>query len=216
MDDIFPHDGSFSARGGPLAAVVLCRTPHGNLHAGLLFKVHGEPHVLHLGWEDQLRNHWDLGGLWTAPEVQPEHLFVLARMCRMVWRRFESERKLPYALGYMGTTFDSDGRLVLASGARGVTCATFILAVLGSVGIELVDEPTWPVREDEDRAFIESVRGFATPSLLAVLEDEVDQGVRRIRPDEVMAACRLDLPARFPDTRALADEIVALLDTPTP
>jgi len=192
--------------------VVLCRTPHGNLHAGLLFKINGITKVLHLGWEDVLLDELDLAGLWIAPKVQPELLFAAARMCRSVWRRYLSDRKLPYALKYEGTTFDADGRLLLAPGARGLTCASFILAVLASVGIILIDEQTWPIRRDDDREFLMSVRRFASPDQVAVLKEEVERGVRRIRPDEVTAACLWNPPACFGEVQSKAEGIVALLD----
>jgi hypothetical protein len=86
---------------------------------------------------------------------------------------------------------------MLGPGAKGLTCATFILAVFNSVGVKLVDEEGWPIRQDEDRRFLEVVRNFATSEHLALLEQEINEGCKRIQPQEVLGACACALPATF-------------------
>lgn len=118
----------------------------------------------------------------------------------------------PYALRYLGTSFDAlTGKVKLAPGARGLTCATFIVPMFKAVGIALVQEDLWPVRQEDDREFLEHIAKHATPEHLAVLTAEVEAGVRRIRPDEVLGACACPLPATFECARTHGDAVLTKL-----
>ncbi|MCA9685235.1 MAG: hypothetical protein KC457_23840, partial [Myxococcales bacterium] len=125
---------------------------------------------------------------------------------------FQEKREFPYALRFEGTSFAANGTLLLAPTARGLTCATFILAVFKAIGLDMVNEQSWPVRDDEDRRFLEAIRSQATPEHVAILEREIEDGVRRIRPDEVAGAAMIEWPAEFGPTRAQADIVVERLD----
>jgi hypothetical protein len=194
------------------AAAVICRTEQGNLHAGVLYKNRGEAAILHLGWEDLLSRNWRWRRLWAAPDVEPERLLSVAALCKVVWDDFEQSRTFPYALRYLETSFDAvTGKLRLAPGAKGLTCATFILAVFNAVGIVLVQEDLWPVRQKDDRKFLDHISRHATMQHLAILTAEVEAGVRRIRPDEVLGACACPLPATFACARTQGDAVLAKL-----
>ena len=196
-----------------VAGAIVGRTEHGNLHAGMLYRHGRDIRFLHLGWQDALGDEWGWGGLWASPPAPVEKLVAAAAMCRLVWRRFVDEREFPYALRFEGTRFDGAGRLVLGPGARGLTCATLILAVLSSVGIAVVIEDTWPVRPDADEDFLAFVQSWAKPEHFALLRTEVDAGIRRIWPDEVVAACAgRELPATFETARRDADVLLEKLD----
>ncbi len=212
MDRLVPHEDDFPAVGDPHTAVVLARTPRGNLHVGLLYRSHGKGKALHLGWEDLLYDSWMWGGLRTAPQIEPELSFVAARMCRKIWACFVHDRKFPYGLRLEGTSFDADGRLVLAPGTRGLSCATLVLAVFRSVGVELIDESDWPIRKNEDQEYLAFVRPFASESHYAALVCEVNEGVKRVRPEEATAACLLAPPATYTRVRPLAEDVVTRLD----
>lgn len=208
----FDHESPFAVSGHPIG-VMICRTCHGNLHNGVLYRREGTVQCLHLGWQDILSDKWDDARLWVTPAVEPERLESVAGLCRLVWRKFQNERRFPYALRYRGSHFDAAGRLVLGEEARGLTCATFILALFKSFEIELVDESSWPVRRELDREFLATVANFARPDHFAVLEREVEDGVQRVHPDELVGACCCDdLPARFALARPAADAIVLVLD----
>ncbi|WP_428265090.1 hypothetical protein [Haliangium sp.] len=194
------------------AAAVLCRTEHGNLHAGLLYHNGTADAVVHLGWQDTLDRSWPWARLWATPDVEPEQLMSVAGFCRRIWRSYERTRRFPYGIRFAGSTFDERGRLRLGPGARGLTCATFVLAVFRAVGVDLVDESDWPVREEDDRAFLATLARFATEEHFALLQGEVDAGVVRVRPDEVLGACACALPAEFAGARAAADRVSKQLD----
>jgi len=195
------------------AAAILARTPRGNLHAGLVFVRSGRVEFLHLAWEDRLATDWPWNGVWACPAVEPERLRSVAAMCRRVRKKFDRDRKFPYALRFDDSSFDQAGRLVLGVNARGLTCATFILAIFNSVGVVLVDEKSWPVRRHEDDGFLAFLSAHATTQHMEILRREVDEGVRRIWPDEVLGACTVSsLPVEFELARSAANTALELLD----
>jgi hypothetical protein len=76
----------------------------------------------------------------------------------------------------------------------------------------LVDRETWPIRRDLDEEFLRLVEPFAQPEHFALLRSEVERGVRRVHPDEVVGACACENPAAFAEVRRVADDVVAKLD----
>ena len=195
-----------------VVAAVVARTEAGNLHAGLLYWDGMKVAELHLGWVDRMFNTWDWSGVWASPSGGPEQLNAAAGMCRLVWRRFNQNRRFPYGLHFDGASFDASGRLELGPNSRGLTCATLILAVMRFARIRVVAEETWPTRTDEDLKFIEFVRPWAKEEHVAALERDVDEGAKRIWPDEVVGACSLAaLPADFDRARNAADRVLELL-----
>lgn len=209
FDDVSPFDPERD-----LAAVVLCRTPHGNLHVGLLHRARAQhAEALHLGWQDQMQQQWPWRRLWAVPPAEPEKLRSVAGLARLVWRRFDRDRVFPYALGDVDGRFDGGGRLQLSPTSRGLTCASFVLALFRSAGIPLLNAASWPIRPEEDREFLRAISGFASPEHLALLTAQVDAGVVRIYPQEVLGACTLpELPADFEQTRPAALGVLLKLD----
>lgn len=153
--------------------------------------------------------------MWAVPGVEPERLTSIAGMCRMVWDEYKSNRRFPYALRFSQSSFSPSGQLRLGPEAKGLTCATFVLAVFNAVGVRLVDEQDWPIRKDDDRQFLEFVRPITSPEHLAILEREVEEGCKRIRPDELIGACACDLPAKFSPSRQAGDRAVQKLASKT-
>ena len=96
----------------------------------------------------------------------------------------------------------SDGSLafdIAAGVGAGLTCATYILAVLDSIGLALLDEQTWSARPD-DAAWQERILALLreTPGVpLAHLQAVMNTvGIERIRPEEV-AGCFASFPSPF-------------------
>jgi len=195
------------------AAAVICRTRAGALHLGLLYvTADGGAAILHLGWEDNLSDVWKGSRLWAAPIVEPERLTSVAGMCRRIWNQFLLNRTFPYGLGFsQETRFTSDGKFQPAATDRGLTCATFVLAVFNSVGLRLVDEESWPVRRDQDEAFILQLTPHATREHLACLRADLERGARRIQPQEVVGAFAVPPPASFNLSVEYGDCVVAEL-----
>ena len=202
----FESERTFTA--ADTIGVVICRTDQGNLHAGMLYVDENDIEcVLHLGWEDYLGTDWGSKSglshqLWASPPIDETRLDSIAGLCQLILERHKKDRKFPYALQFLGSHFSEDGRLVVGDGARGLTCATFILAVFRSFGIDLIDEESWECRREEDLKFLlwlSSRPGIALDHF-SILRSEVNKGAKRIQPHEVLQACTQgedELPVDF-------------------
>jgi len=199
------------------AATCVCRTDHGNLHAGIAYRSADGHHILHLAFHNDLRldDAWPGGGAWAAPSVPAPRLRALAGRCRQVWRRFQETKSLPFGFGLGDSSFFPEtGELRLDSGLSGLTCATFTLAVYRSCGLELVAEDTWPERVCQDYRFVDET--FApiddTVQILQRLKSEVLSGTKRIYPEELLAATTAaQLPAQFSDIAATLDKAISAI-----
>lgn len=203
-------------RASHAAAAVICRTEKGNLHAGLLYREDNTTNVIHLGWEDQLSKKWEWPKLWVVPDLEPERLESIGGLCRRIWKCFEETKRFPYGLRYGGSKFEfATGKVRLANGALGLSCSTFILAALSSCGLDLIQEASWPVRTDEDQTFLDVVRKIASPDVFLRVSKEVNSGVQRIRPEEVVSACTLSAssaPFNFDSISTPSNQLVTTID----
>lgn len=186
------------------AAVVL--SPSGE-HVGVLWRDDdGALLRLHLASDRDLRSDAPSDDADAVPSpLEPERLAQVAQMCRRVWRRHQ-HRKVRYGFRYDRSHFERSGELRLGPDEVGLTCATLVLAVYRSVGLELLRLDEWPARE-EDAA------RWAT--LLAMLEAHgVDAAhlkalrgqtnARRYRPGEVAAGSSVPPPCSFAEASSRA------------
>ena len=87
---------------------------------------------------------------------------------------------VPYGFDATGCCFDTQGQFLPPPVGKGLTCATFIVALLRVYGYELVAEATWPVRAEDDawrQDILTILQDYATPE--HVKPDEV----RRLRKE---------------------------------
>jgi len=184
---------------GPFVAVTVMMTRQG-WHAGVFYRAEDDPqaHLLHLAWDRDLRHESEqiLGAsirryVWIAPMLPRELVVNLVEACRSIARRSDNiGQELRYSLRYELGSFDPVTGAYAPRGAeRGLTCATFVLAVFRTVGIDLVDVPLWPARP-EDSEWIDKVvaqlRDHDPEHADAVASDGL---CARFRPTEVSGAC---------------------------
>ena len=119
---------------------------------------------------------------------------------------------VPYAFNSEGIVFADDGTLLEPPAGRGLTCATFIIAVLRTYAHELIDLETWPdVPRDERqlKIILRYLRANASADHVEAIE--ADKGARSINPDEVVAAGHLNAnewPVAFTTAREIADSVM--------
>lgn len=200
---------------GPLGVLVHHPDPD---HCGVLFTSGGKAEFLHLAshkvlLRQDVPSRSTLRYAWVAPPLARERCLAVAALCRRIWKRHE-EHGLPYGLRYDATTFTQTGELRLGHDEVGLTCATFVLAVFRSGGIELLRCAEWVERPDDidrQRALVAMLRD--DPSVPPSHVDAIDREVRslRYRPTEVAAACEvLTLPCSFADATRGAESIVRM------
>ena len=198
------HQGERPVLPGELVALAFVRFDADHFHAGVLYADLDERHhLLHLAFHHRLERTTGFAEyVFVVPALDPEVAKNIAAMCERVWK-VHQQIGVPYGLRYSGGTFDTQGKLQLASDEVGLTCSTFPLAVFAAAGFRLVDPASWPEREDDHRKQEE---------LLALLQkhgasdEHVSQarqqvGSKRIRPEEVAGA---GSAATFPCTFAVA------------
>ena len=185
-----------------LPVIVMIGEPIPNQrHIGILHRESdASPKFLHLAWHCILQNESDIPDymrLWTTPSVEPVRLRLVAALCRLVWRKNESDG-IPYAFSSPANTIDATSGAVLLGPSRfGLTCATFVLALFDAVGIRIAQYATWPQDRQGDiewqTQIIASLLSRAAPEHIEHLQSEV--GAARFRPEEVAASAAIAPPA---------------------
>lgn len=164
------------------------------LHVGILHHVHGGfPRFLNLGFHYLLR--YD-----PIYQVKPTYRWLFLRAdtllkqslsgwCQRLTKR--SPQGYPYGLNAIQSTFNKEGKLMLADNEHGLSCATFVLKVLEYGGIHLVDYSSWPDPDETDtdaqNRLVKLLEGFGA-SAAHVRNVAGEIGSKRIRPEQV-AAC---------------------------
>jgi hypothetical protein len=225
-------------------------------HVGLLYRDDsGFIMMLHLRWHHLLGSNmlsmidgkvWsrdestggieELSCLWIVPEIQPEIAPALQQLCKVISDKYgRNKRKLAYALRYEKGAFDPTSGAFLTEDGHGLTCATFVLAVFASYGVQLVSGGEWIAGRDadgvaEDRAWqdmvvaelrsrLEKMRKWRGVDVREIEELEAhitaiggEIGCARFRPEEVAAAGTVStLPAGFAHAEPVGRGIIEKL-----
>lgn len=177
----------------------------GNFHNKLLYKLDGEVREIHLGWHyvffDESLTYED-SYIWKEPSKIPiSRLRSLAAKCKLVGENYSNDRSnapgLPYAIGYYSDrTFNKDGIYSPDSGKEyGMTCATFILTLFESVGLQLINWKTWKTERKSDQKWFKQIvklleKGFKSGDISKEHLDNVksESKCARYRPEEVFSS----------------------------
>jgi hypothetical protein len=213
----------YTCSDAPLA-VIVCRTNHGP-HIGILYleNDNGDQAVLHLAFHcvlrlDRLKQEtlWKTA-VWAAPPVDAETAEAVAALCRLVYRT-NAKDGLPYAFNYIEAEFDiGTGHMTLGPNTVGLTCATFVLALLNSYKIRLLRQSEWKPRKDDvywQRSIVKWLKKSpkATPDHVKAVAAEV--GCARFRPPEIVAAAgSTNIPVGFDDAIRKGNEVQAILNS---
>jgi hypothetical protein len=206
-----------------VALVINAMTP-AQRHIGILYKdpddAGADARVLDLRWHHVLGSsavRVGAGYFWAALGVEPEVTYVLAKLCARISAKYaRPKRGIAYALRYAGERFDAQTGVLMSVGGRGLTCATFVMAVFASHGVELLRWTEWPERDD-DRAWqqqiVESLReNGADEEHVRAVSEQATRGCARFRPEEVAAAgTERALPVGFADAERAGKQIVQRL-----
>ena len=180
-----------------LAEVALTAT---GAHTGVLYQraADGELRVLDLAFHFRMRD--EPADRWSGASVTPTldsiQCELIATYCEMTASHLPRQ-SVPYALRYTDGRFD-DGAYVQGND-RGLTCATFVLALVrAATGLEMLDRSTWRARpEDEEahRQLVETLEDWHQKGRVDRAHVEgvrAEVGCMRYRPEEVAAASATD------------------------
>lgn len=212
---------------GQDVGLLVAKTAHGKLHAGIVFRWRGEVRLYHQAWHHVTRvgRHEDeMAAMNAAGHVVSLHIrrdrakAVVGHLNDLT----VANPNFPYSLKYdaRARTDANLGRLVSPDGV-GLNCVTFVLAVLNGINFRLLDGVTWPTDRPEDleaqRRLVDYLAGTpgVTPEHLEAVRGEV--GCMRVRPEELGACgCFLKFPVGFHAAAPASLYIRGLFDTPVP
>lgn len=174
-----------------LFSLCINQQPQGHYHCGCLYQnEEGAIFFLHLAWDYQLISQ-DLPNnyFWVYVDMPASIKKFLAGLCSAITA---AQPGVPYGLDPSGIFFNNDGSVTITHGT-GLTCATFVLTLLKSYGLALLDEATWPEnnRNSEQNKIVTGLRFHGKKSPELIKEDKNLIGSRFFTPEEVVAASTL-------------------------
>lgn len=175
-----------------IAAVAIKRVAGEQYHVGLVYRPDaGAPlRLLHLGGhhrlkDEVLRNSYSCVLLAGLPRTLAP---TVVMNCKLAAEAPEN-RHLPYGFGYQVDSVRQDPAtgVITLHGPSGLTCATFVLAILDVAGFILLDLGTWQERpgdhEWKDFVIAELERTWASAEHVESVRG--DRSHTRVRPDDV-------------------------------
>ena len=190
-------------------------------HTGIALRWNGRSTFYHLAWHRELSTE-DLGDdyLWVVVRMPATRIPVLAARLRNATSQ-KNKDTFSYGLRFQASRVTNAGALSVGQNETGLTCATFVVAMLQAAGIQFIDVQTWLSR-DSDNGFHNwvvnrlksQISNVATAlevrneleNLKTKLSAEV--GSPRIRPIEVAASVvHTEWPTSFEAAKAIATEI---------
>jgi len=184
-------------------------------HVGLLCRSTDTQDVrcIHLAWHCRLEETGSEGvSWWLNPGSAPERLVQVAAIGRKVLR--SNGRNIPYAFSSPSECFDRlSGQYLLGPTRHGLTCASFVLAVFHTAGLQLVKYESWPTKRQEDIQFQSAIAQLLEQhgaDSAHVTEVRKEIGTVRFRPDEVAGAVleTVPPPVEFSKSRENAEAII--------
>lgn len=185
-----------------IGVVVNLNDDHKTFHCGLAFRMGDDYEILHLAHHNDLECDCDCSGfkVFVIPNLPLELQTAFIPMCRLIKEEIEQGHKdVAYGLSYDEYARYDDGKLFLGENEIGLTCATFVITLFHSVGIDLVDINNWPARE-EDRSWFDRVKKiFSIQNVKLYLRMTKEHQTKilnekfgpRFRPEEVAVSSAL-------------------------
>ncbi len=209
----------------PPLAVIVCRTDRGT-HTGLLYFADDEHDrvILHLAFHRILQQERLDGdpplwkpAVWATPAIDREMSEAVAALCRLV-HRVNGDDGLPYSLKYIDQKFHiGTGMLELGPDSAGLTCASFVLALLNTYSVRLLRQEEWQLRPGDEEWQAAIIRFAqqnkrASPQHIAAMKREI--GCARFRPTDIAAGAGSQrIPIGFDDATRDGAQIQDLLDS---
>ncbi|MCC6876912.1 MAG: hypothetical protein IT378_21585 [Sandaracinaceae bacterium] len=199
-------------------AIAIAEVREGQRHTGAYYRAgDGRDGVwfLHLAFHREMQHEPAKAKYrWVEPvALDPTLRQFIGTLCRAL--ASGSPDRLPYGFG-VGRFDPSTGTFEQAGRRRGLTCATFVLALFAAYEIDLVDLDTWGARES-DRDWQERIVAAIEAHFpneaahVQAIRDDVGE-CARVRPEEVAAAASsVYLPVSFEEAARLGAEIVTAL-----
>jgi len=182
-------------------------------HLAFLYSLgDGTKKMLHLGWHKQLEWHaWASDYYWLEfdnidPIVQES---IVENLEAIAFVNFGESCEIQYSGVYEDDLryFDDDMKYASVKDGEGLTCATFVLAVMKRLEFQLVEASSWPVGRLADKKWLDFILDkLKSIDRIAHLISQRSHRelLRRYRPEEVVVTPALyegsPLPFKKVDT----------------
>lgn len=172
-------------------ALAIVRSDHGQNHCGICFRDGaGDLWLLHLAWHYKLKFKWFPLNYKYLPVKR--HRSILKQLAIQSNLIKNENPKIPYGFNPDNVRFERDtGKLIMSTIGRGLTCASFITAVLESQGLSLLKFEEWPEKANQEwqSRIVEVLEATpdVDPNHLASVKNDVG-AMRRFTPEEVVGA----------------------------
>lgn len=185
-----------------IGVVVNLDKSHKQFHCGLAFRMGEDFKILHLAHHNDLEcdDNCNQFQVFVKPSIPRELQIPFIQMCRAIKEEVdEGHKDIAYGLSYDEYAMCVDGKLYLAENEIGLTCATYVITLFHSAGIDLVDIHNWPERK-EDMGWFQRVKrifenhmvklylGMTKEHQSKILNEKFGP---RFRPEEVAASSAL-------------------------
>lgn len=187
-----------------IGVVISLDKDYDQFHCGLSFDLKNGVHILHLKSHKRLyyNEDWGVFQCYIKPNIHPLRQEAIIPLCYLIRDKIEDEdSQVPYGFNYDEYAFYDlgSGMLHLGSHESGLTCATFVMTLFHSIGIDLIDLSNWPKRPEDDdwegrtkRLLSQyKVQVNMSKEHLERLKYEVLTGCPRYRPEEVAVSSAL-------------------------
>lgn len=207
---------------GDFVAVSFERADANQNHAGLCIREGTDPATLvELQWHHRL----EVGPVrepvrLAVLDIDPLRLPAVVGYIRSVG--LNPKDRIPYGVALPDDCFDAtSGAWLLGPTGRGLTCATFVVAVLRATGLKMLDLGTWQLRADDEVWRQRIIAALRRDPANRQQADHIEREgtCARFRPEEVAGAGLVPAsgwPVGFAEAVSRGATVVAAAPSPSP
>lgn len=204
QDYVFDVPTTFDETKCFLGIAVSLQKEADQFHCGLAFgMIGGQVNILHLTGHNGLRcsSQWGIFKVFVKPNIDIDRQIAFLPLCKLIINNIGKPGfEVKYGLRYDEyAEYDEHGILHLGEHEIGLTCATYVLTLFHSVGLDIVDIHNWPMRESDKEWLKKIFETYSDPDTkrhfcmtkehLALMKAE--DVTSRFRPEEVAVSSAL-------------------------
>lgn len=185
------------------------------LHIGFYYKGADEKiKFLHLAWHYDLRKgDPDNKYLWLEIPLDPINRQHLAVVLELIYEA--NKNGIPYGICIDGAGFSKEGNFTAEEHYAGLTCATFVIQVLHSQKIFIIDFSKWKHRQADKKwqiQILQKLSAIAPKEHIEYQRAKILSGAARFKPEEVAVAATLPNPPHgFEEIKASASRLLNII-----
>ena len=182
-----------------IGIVININSAHTCLHCGIAYNLTKEKDVLHQYTKLSHDKGIDKFMCIIKPSFNITQQKAMTPFLTYMAKKVDEDNlKIPYGFRYENySKYDEKEGFILNGDTSGLTCATFILTIFHTFGIDLIDLEHWPIRDDDKKwekhtkqiCNIYKERNDMSREQILQMESEI--GSKRYRPEEVAVSSAL-------------------------